>query len=171
MSWAMIKASVWSALEPPKTFCRISLHPFRPHIGSTGFPISPLVYFLNRFYGLLYLGFTFRAAHVPRAPRSPIFFLPPIHIPLGPSKSSPLMVSDGVRMEDSRIFPSLGRAGMPSEKVIMGGFYHSISMAIFLGLILLNLGMAMNNTPSLTFAWTLSRSTLSGKTKDLRKCP
>ena len=33
-----------------------------------------------------------------------------------------------------------------------GGAHHSISMVIFLGLILLNLGMAMNNTPSLNFA-------------------
>ena len=39
-----------------------------------------------------------------------------------------------------------------TEKALMEGAHHSISMSIFLGLILLNLGMAMNNIPSLTVA-------------------
>ena len=47
-----------------------------------------------------------------------------------------------------------GKAEMLWEKVIIEGAHHSISMAIFLGLILLNLGMAMNNIPSLNVACT-----------------
>jgi hypothetical protein len=60
----MIKASAWSALDHPKTFWRISLHPSLPDIGSIVKPISLFVDLFSRFQGLFPYGSPFETPHV-----------------------------------------------------------------------------------------------------------
>ncbi len=111
-------------------------------------PISLLMYLLDRLQDLFYFGFTSRGSLCRSS--------------LGSNaggtvyrRSSLLRVSAGEGSKSKWRIPAFFiscKAGMLSEKVIMEGAHHSISMSIFLGLILLNLGMAMNNIPSLTLA-------------------